>query len=191
MSKKRRVSQYPDKIYPKTNLSKAYYRHLVNNIEHDPLVRHSTLVIACMIAAICILLGVLMWFAKINPGNLITTGATITHISQGKTHSANDTTTFVIFDFKTREGEQKTVRQQVKDGLTYEQDQTIRVGYHPKNPNYARILHDNRPPQAALYLWAVPFAIMLWFVFVALLRYQKRQRLIWAAAEAADIDDDE
>lgn len=189
MSKKRRAGHYPDKIYPKTNLSKAYYRHMVNNIEHDPLVKHSTLTIACMFAAMCVLAGALIWFAKTNPGNLISTKATVTNISYGRTHTTNDETTFIIFDFKTRSGESKSVRQQAHDGLKYETGQTIRVGYHPRNPNYARNLHDNRPPQASIYLWVVPFAIMLWFIFVALLRYDKRQRLIWAAAEAADSDD--
>ena len=174
---------------PKTNISRAYYKHLVNQIEHDPLIKHSSISVACLVAAICVLLGALIWFAKVNPGNLIQTTGTVTTISSGKTDTIGTVTTFVTFDFTTREGEQKSVRQPAAQGLEYHQNQEIRVGYSPKNPNYARNLHDNRPPQVSLYLWAMPFVILIWFLFVALFRYHARQEEIWRAAEAANSDD--
>lgn len=174
---------------PKTNISRAYYKKVVNDIEHDPLVRHSTLSVACFMAVIAVLLGALIWFAKANPGNLIQTSGTVTGISSGKTDAIGTVTTFVTFDFTTREGEQKSVRQPAAAGLEYHVGETIRVGYHPKNPNYARNLHDNRPPQASLWLWTVPFMLMIWFIFVALFRYRARQEEIWRAAEAADSED--
>ncbi len=183
------------KIYPKTNVSKAYYKRLVSNIEHDPLVKHTTLTIACMFAAIFVLLGALVWFAKANPGNLIQTEATITGISSGKTDAIGTISTFITFEFNSQRStspdspSHSSVRQQVKDGLSYSEGQKIRIGYHPKNPNYARNLNDNRPPQLSIFLWSVPFLIMIWFIFVALFRYNTRQNLIWAAAEAADAED--
>lgn len=175
--------------HPKTNISRAYYKHLINTIEHDPLVRHTTMTVACMFAAICILLGGLIWFARSNPGNLIQTNATVTNISNGKTDSIGTVSTFITFDFTTREGEQKTVRQIASDGLEYHEGQSIKVGYHPKNNSYARNLNDNRPPVVSQALWVVPFVLMIWFIFIALFRYRKRQEIIWQAAEAANISD--
>lgn len=195
MSKKSRNTPAPRKVYPKTNISRAYYKHLVDSIEHDPLVKHTTLTIACMLAAVCVLLGSLIWFAQTNPGNLIQTKATVTNISLGKTDTLGTMSTFVTFEFNTREPvsadapSSYKVRQQVNDGLRYEQGQVIKVGYHPKNPNYARNLNNTSPPQISIYLWTIPFLIMLWFIFVALLRYNERQNVIWNAAEAADSED--
>lgn len=174
---------------PKTNISRRYYRKIVNDIEHDPLVKQTTLTAAAFIAVMTIMLGGLVWFAKANPGNLIQTTGTVTGISSGKTDAVGTITTFITFDFKTREGEQKSVRQPAAAGLEYHVDETIRIGYHPKNPNYARNLHDNRPPQISLWLWAVPFVLMIWFIFVALFRFNARQQEIWRAAEAADSED--
>jgi len=177
------------KPYPKTNISRAYYKHLIDSIEHDPLVRHSTMTIACMIATICILLGGLIWFAKSNPGNLVQTNGTVQSISTDKTDSIGTISTFITFGFTTRDGEQKSVRQQTNDGLTYNNGQSIKIGYHPRNPNYARNLHDNRPPLPAIALWTIPFLLMIWFVFVALFRHRKRQEIIWEAAEAANAEE--
>lgn len=174
---------------PKTNISKAYYTQLVDDIEHDPLIRRSTLSVACLIAAICVLSGALVWFAKSTPGNLIKTEATVSGVSTGKTDSLGTLSTFISFDFKTRNGETKTVRQQVTDGLSYQQGQAITVGYHPKNPNFARNLQDNRPGMASLVLWSVPFLLMIWLTFVALFRHHARQVEIWQAAEAAEADE--
>lgn len=189
MSKKRPAEPYSKKVYPKTNLSRAYYKHLVDNIEHDPLVRHTTMTVACMIAAMCVLTGALVWFAKSNPGNLIQTSSVVTNVSTGKTDTVGTMTTFVTFDFETRDGQAKSVRQPANDGLSYKEGQEIKTGYHPANPNFARNLHDNRPPAISLALWMVPFVMMIWFSFVALFRYNARQNLIWAAAEAANSDD--
>lgn len=189
MSKKKRVVSSPRKIYPKTNISKTYYKHLVDNIEHDPLVRHSTLTVACMIAAISVLLGTLIWFAKANPGNLIQSKGTITSISTGKVDDIGTIGTFVLFDFKTKDNQQISARQPANDGLEYKVGQEINVGYHPRNPNYVRNLNDNTPPQISFFLWFAPFVLMIWFIFVAGIRYTNRQRLIWDAAEAADSDD--
>lgn len=175
---------------PKTNISRKYYRQIVNNIEHDPLVKQSTLSVACLVAAICVLIGALVWFARTNPGNLIQTTGTVTGVSSGKTDAVHGTdTTFVTFDFTTRDGQTKSVRQPANDGVEHQTGQDIRVGYHPKNPNYARNLADIRPHQVSLYLWAVPFLLMIWFIFVALFRYHARQEEIYRAAEAADSDD--
>lgn len=174
---------------PKTNISRKYYKKIVNNIEHDPLIRRSTLSVACFIAAIAVLLGALIWFARTNPGNLIQTTGTVTGISTGKTDVIGTTTTFITFNFTTREGEQKSVRQPASKGLEFETGHTIRVGYHPKNPSYARNLADNRPPQISLFLWSTPFLLMIWFIFVALFRHRNRQIEIWQAAEAANSDD--
>lgn len=174
---------------PKTNISKAYYNHLVDEIEHDPLIRHSTLTVACMVAAICVLSGALLWFAKSNPGNLIQTNATVTGISSGKTDAIGMVSTFVTFDFTTRDGTEKSVRQQANDGLAYHEGQRIKIGYHPRNPNYARNLNNNRPDLASIVLWCVPFALMIWLTFVALFRHHARQEEIYRAAEAADSDD--
>jgi len=177
------------RILPKTNISKVYYKQLVDEIEHDPLIKPSTLSVVCFIAIICLLSGAIIWFAKFNPGNLIQTTATVTSISSGKTDSYGTVSTFITFDFKTRDGNSKSVRQQVSDGLTYTLDQQIRVGYHPKNPNYARNLNDNRPDRISIILWCIPFVLMIWLTFVALFRHHARQVEIWNAAEAADSDD--
>ncbi len=177
------------KPYPKTNISRAYYKHLVDTIEHDPLVKHSTMAVCCLLAAISILLGGLVWFANANPGNLIQTQGTVASISNGKTDSIGTVSTFITFDFTTREGEQKSVRQITDDHLTYSSGQIIKIGYHPNNPNYARNLHDNRPPLVSQALWTVPFIIMIGLIFVALFRYAKRQQIIWEAAEAANSDE--
>ncbi len=177
------------KIAPKTNISKAYYKHLVDQIEHDPLIKHSTLSVACFIAAICVLLGALIWFAKANPGNLIQTTGTVTGISSGRTDATGTVSTFITFDFETHDGQDKSVRTAVSDGLEYHEGQNIRVGYFPANPNYARNLHDNRPKAVSVVLWSVPFAFMIWLTFVALFRHHQRQVEIWNAAEAANSDD--
>jgi hypothetical protein len=176
------------RIAPKTNISKAYYRHLVDQIEHDPLVKHSTLSVACLVAAICVLLGCLIWFAKSNPGNLIQTDATVTNLSSGRTDTIGTITTFVSFDFKTRDDKRVSARQPAPEGLSYTQDKAIRVGYNPINPNYARLI-DSRPPLQAIALWLTPFYFMIWFILVALFRHHNRQVLIWKAAEAANSDD--
>lgn len=176
------------RIAPKTNISKAYYKHLVDSVEHDPLVRHSTLSVACLIAAMCVLLGCLMWFARANPGNLIKTDAYVTNLSSGRTDSLGTITTFVSFDFTTRDNKPISARQPAPEGLSYKINDSINVGYSPKNPNYARLL-DNRPPTASIMLWFVPFYLMIWFIIVALFRHHARQVLIWKAAEAADSDD--
>lgn len=175
--------------HPKTNISRAYYKHLVDTIEHDPLVRHTTMAVGCMLAVVAILLGCILWFAQSNPGNLIQTGGTITNISSGKTDTTGTVSTFITFDFATREGEKKSVRQVTNDGLSYSLDQSIRIGYHPKNPNYARNLHNNQPPMLSLALWAIPFILMIWFLFIALFRHHQRQQIIWTAAEAANSDE--
>lgn len=189
MSKKSGQAFEPRKIYPKTNISKAYYKHLVDNIEHDPLVKHSTLSVACLVAAVCVLAGALIWFAKTNPGNLIQTNATITNISTGKTDTVGTLSTFITFDFETKQGEKKSVRQQTLDGLNYTEGQSIKIGYHPHNPNYARNLNDNRPPAISIALWSTPFVFMIWFIFIAIFRHHQRQVVIWQAAEAADADE--
>lgn len=174
---------------PKTNISRAYYQHLVEDIEHDPLIKHSTLSLACLVAAICILTGALLWFAKSNPGNLVQTNATVTSISAGKTDAIGTKSTFVTFEFITKDGEKLSVRQQADDGLEYKEGQSIKAGYFPANPHYARNLNDNRPPKSALALWVVPFVLLIWFVFVAIFRHHARQEVIYAAAEAANSDD--
>lgn len=189
MSKKRPAELYPKKVYPKTNLSKAYYKHIVDNIEHDPLVKHTTLTISCMIAAICVLGGALIWYAKTNPGNLVQTSAKISNVSAGKTDSLGTVTTFISFDFATKDGQQKTVRQPADQALNYRVGQTIKAGYFPANPNYARNLSDNRPDLISIALWVVPFLLMIWLFFVALFRHHERQKVIWAAAEAAGAED--
>jgi hypothetical protein len=176
------------RIAPKTNISKVYYRRLVDQIEHDPLVRHSTLSIACMIAAMCVLLGALIWFAKANPGNLQRTEGTVKNLSTGRTSTDGTITTFVTFDFETRDNQVFSVRQAAADGLSYQTGNQIAIGYSPLNPNYARIIN-SRPPAASIVLWIVPFYIMLWFILVALFRHHSRQVLIWKAAEAANSDD--
>jgi hypothetical protein len=175
-------------IAPKTNISKAYYHHLIDNIEHDPLVKHSTLSIACLLAAICVLLGSLIWFAKVNPGNLIKTDAVVTNISSGRTDSVGTITSFVSFDFKTRDNIAVSARQPAPKGIFYEKDQEIVVGYNPINPNFAR-LNDDRVPIISYFLWFIPFYLMIWFIIVALFRHHSRQLLIWKAAEAADAND--
>lgn len=174
---------------PKTNISRAYYKHLVDSIEHDPLVRHTTMAVGCMIAVIAILLGCIIWFARSNPGNLIQTNGQVSGISSGKTDTTGKVSTFITFDFTTREGDQKSVRQRVNDGLVYSEGQQIKVGYHPLNPHYARNLHNNQPPLVSLALWVVPFILMIWFIFIALFRHHDRQRIIWQAAEAANVED--
>lgn len=179
------------RVAPKTNISKAYYKHLIDNIEHDPLVRHSTITVACLLAAISIFAGLLVWFTKSNPGNLLYTTGTISNVTSGKIDDYGNESTFITFDFQTRHGESKSVRQIANDGLTYQNEQQIKIGYHPANPNYARNLNDNRPPTASLLLWLTPFAMIIWFSFVALFRHHKRQVDIWDAAEAAGIDEDD
>ena len=189
MSKKSKSARLPKKIYPKTNVSKAYYKHLVNSIEHDPLVKHTTLTAACLIVAISILMGALIWYAQFNPGNLIYTSGKITSISSGKTDTQGNNSTFITFEFSTKESKQFSVRQVANEGIKYSEGQNIRIGYHPKNPNYARDLSNTDLPFVTITLWSIPFLIMVWFIFVALLRYIKRQELIWEAAEAADINE--
>lgn len=191
MSKKRKSVSLPKKIYPKTNVSRAYYRHIVNSIEHDPLIRHTTLTVACLISAICILIGSLIWYAQFNPGNLVFTSAKVTGISSGKIDTQGNTSTFVTFSFQTRghDPKQYSVRQVANTAIKYSENQNIRIGYHPKNPNYARDLSNTSLPFISIVLWSVPFLIMVWFIFVALIRYIKRQVLIWEAAEAANIDE--
>lgn len=176
------------RIAPKTNISKAYYKHLVDQIEHDPLVKHSTLSVACLLAAICVLLGSLIWFARANPGNLIKTNATVTGLSSGKTDTLGTITTFVSFDFKTREDKAVSARQPAPAGLNYSVEEQIQVGYSPLNPNYARLIN-SRPPEVSFVLWFVPFYFMIWFIIVALFRHHARQVTIWKAAEAADSED--
>lgn len=177
------------RIAPKTNISKAYYRHLVDQIEHDPLVRRSTLSLACFVAAICVLLGCLVWFANTHPGNLVRVPASVTGLSSGRTDNFGTITTFVTFDFKTRDGRQVSARQPAEPGRDFSEGQAFMAGYSPKNPNFARIIPDNRPPQSAVWLWLVPFYFLLWFLLVALHRHHQRQVVIWQAAEAADSDD--
>ncbi|MDQ3123203.1 MAG: DUF3592 domain-containing protein [bacterium] len=177
------------KVHPGTNIPKKAYREIVDDIEHDPLIKHSTLSVACMMAASCVLLGALLWFAKTNPGNLVKTNATITNISSGRTDAVGTVTTFITYEFKTREDRTVSVRNVTNDGLTYSEGQNITIGYHPANANFARNLYDNRPPSAAKVLWIVPFIFMIWFIFVALFRHHARQLEIWKAAEAADTDD--
>lgn len=177
------------KFAPKTNISQKQYEHLVNDIEHDPLVKHATLTVAAFMAVIAIILGGLIWFAKMSPGNLLQTTGKVTSTASGKTDALGNSTTFVIFDFNTRDGEVKTVRQPALAGLDYQVGQDMKIGYHPKNPNYARLLNDTRPPEISLWLWAVPFVIMVWFIFLALFRHHSRQIEIWNAAEAANADD--
>ncbi len=178
-----------DKIYPKTNISKAYYRHLVRQILHDPLIRPTSLAAACMIAAASVLAGMLIWFAQSNPGNLLQTNATITGISSGRTSAIGTITTFLSFDFTTHDGQSITARQAANDGLLYQEGQSIKVGYHPRNPYYVRNLNDNRPPASATVFWATPFIIIIWLGGVALFRHRQRQLLLWDAADAANSDD--
>lgn len=177
------------RVAPHTNISKAYYKHIIDNIEHDPLIRHSTVTVACLLAAISVLAGLLIWYAKFSPGNLIYTTATVTNVTSGKTDNYGKESTFITFVFNTSTGEEKAVRQVADDGLPYQTGQHIKIGYHPANPNYARNLNDNRPPAASLALWLVPAALVVWFSFVALFRHHKRQVEIWDAAEAAGIDE--
>lgn len=177
------------KVAPKTNITKALYRRIVDDIEHDPLVKHSTLAAACLVAAIAVIFGGLIWYAKLNPGKLVQTTATVQGLSTGKTDAQGTITTFMIFGFKTDEGKDITVRAATTPGLSYSLGQDIRVGYFPPNPYYARDLSDSRPPIASLLLWSLPFALMLWFTLVALWRHHFRQLEIWAAAEAADAED--
>jgi len=177
------------KVAPKTNISKRLYRKIVDDIEHDPLVKHSTLSAACLVAAIAVILGGLIWFARVNPGNLIQTNATVSSLSTGKTDAIGNITTFITFDFKTREGQSVSVRAPAGVGEKYSTGQDLRVGYHPANPNFALNLNDNKPPTASLLLWATPFALMLWFTLLALWRHHFRQLEIWAAAEAANAND--
>lgn len=177
------------RVAPKTNISKAYYQTLVDDIEHDPLIKHTTLSVACLVAAICVLSGAIIWFAKLNPGNLVQTSARITTINTGKTGSTGTVSTFITFDFTARGNQQKSVRQQVSNGLEYKEGQSIKIGYHPKNPNYARNLNDNRPPDVSVVLWCVPFALMIWLTLLALFRHHARQVEIWQAAEAAEAEE--
>jgi hypothetical protein len=174
---------------PKTNISKAYYRQIVDTIEHEPLIEHTTLSIVCFIAALSVLAGSLLWFAKTNPGNLVQTSGTVSALSTGRSDASGTISTFVSFDFTTKDGKALTVRQRTTDGLDYEVGQAIKVGYFPDNPNFARNLRDNRPDQLSLLLWSVPFVLMIWLTFVALFRHHARQVEIWQAAEAADSDE--
>jgi hypothetical protein len=145
-----------------------------------------------MLSAIAILLGTLIWYAQFNPGNLIYTNARVVNISSGRT-DANSTQTrdFVTFEFETSnsDGRKYQVRQIANQGMSYKEGQNIKIGYHPRNPNFARNLSDTRPPYISIALWSVPFFIIMWFIFIALIRYIKRQELIWEAAEAADSED--
>lgn len=182
-------------IYPKTNISRVYYKHLVDQIEHDPLIKHTTLTITGMLAAICILAGALLWFAQSNPGNLVAAKAGVTGISSGKTDAFGGSTTFVTFSFDASQpapvtnSSRVSVRQPAIEGLKYEVGQEIKVGYHPKNPNFARLLNDTRPPRLSLVFWAMPFVILIGLVFLALFRHHARQVEIWNAANAANSDD--
>lgn len=183
------------KVYPKTNISKVYYQHLVDQIEHDPLIKHTTLTVAGMLAAICILSGALLWYIQSNPGNLIQSTAKVTGISSGKTDTLGNTTTFISFEFDSKDpapvsnATHLSVRQPAIKGLEYAEGQQVKVGYHPKNPNFARLLNDTRPPRLSVAFWAVPVVILIWLVFVALFRHHARQVRIWDAAEAANSDD--
>ncbi len=177
------------RVMPKTNISKVYYKQLVDDIEHDPLIKHTTVSVACLIAAICVLAGALIWFAKFNPGNLTQTSGEVTNVSSGRTDSIGTIGTFITFDFETNDGQAKSVRQQINDGMKYSTGQTIKVGYFTDNPNYARNLNDNRPDRISIFLWIMPIILASWLGFVALLRYHARQVEIWDAAEAAEVDE--
>lgn len=170
-----------------TNISKKQYRKLVSAVEHEPLIYIRGLTAAGFFAAAAILAGILVWYAKTNPGNLTKTTAIVTGISKGRVDSTNRETTFVTFNFSAKNGENYTVRQP-GGSLNYEPGQEVSIGYHPENPNYARNLADNRPPALSLYLWLAPGFVASTLVAIALWRYRLRQQLIWDAAEAADVD---
>ncbi|MBA2279033.1 hypothetical protein H0V99_01140 [Candidatus Saccharibacteria bacterium] len=173
---------------PKTNISKRQYHNLVDDIEHEPLVRHTTLAAACLLAAMCILAGSLAWFAKSHPGNLIRTTGTVSNVTSGLTDRLGTVTTFATFDFETREGKNYSVRQPTGNVIP-KLNQDIPIGYNPLNPAYARNLSDTQPPLSSVGFWSVPFILMGWLILIALFRHHTRQVEIWKAAEAADADD--
>jgi hypothetical protein len=173
------------RIKPLTNISKDQYEHLVDEVEHDPLIRHSTLTVLCLIAAISLLSGGIIWFSKTNPGNLVRSRAKITYISSGPTDNKGTITTFVTFNFKDHKDQAYMVRQPYS-GPKLEVNDTLSVGYNPLNPRYARVLSDINPPLSSYMLWTLPFVMMLGTLLLALYRHHERQLEIWQAAEAAD-----
>lgn len=179
------------KVGKKTNISKRQYRKIVSEIENDSLIKRSTLSVAAFAAVAAVLTGTLIWFAQISPGNLIRATGTVTSISSGLADAKGTINTYVIFDFRTKEGEEKTVRSITNDGLNYTVGQKISIGYHPSNPNYARNLHNDRPPVVSYYLWSIPLVLLVWFSGLAIVRFRMRQEDIWNAAEAADVPSEE
>lgn len=143
-----------------------------------------------MIIAINVLIGTMIWFAQFNPGNLIQTTGTVNVATANPNAPSNLKSTFVVFNFDTKDHQTYTVRQATANSQQYTEGQTIKIGYSPKNPNYARILDNTNPSNLSIILWLTPALIVPWFILVALLRYHSRQELIWDAAEAADINDD-
>ncbi len=176
------------KVMPRTNISKAYYQYLVNDIEHDPLVKRTTLMAVCFLSAISIFAGSLAWFARTHPGNLVRTSATVSYLSSGRTDNIGSVSTFATFNFETKDGVVYRVRQQVEN-QQLALNQKITVGYSPLNPAYARILTDNSLPVISFSLWVLPFAMMAGLMILALFRHHKRQVEIWQAAEAANVSE--
>lgn len=179
------------KVGKKTNISKRQYRKIVSEIEHDSLIKRSTLSVAAFVAVASILTGTLMWYAQISPGNLVRATGTVTGISSGLADAKGTVNNYITFDFRTKGGQERTVRSITNDGLSYSVGQEISIGYHPLNPNYARNLHNDRPPVASYYLWSLPFVLMVWFAGLAIVRFRMRQEDIWNAAEAADVPSEE
>lgn len=175
----------------KVNISPSTYHQIVEEIERDPLIRRTTVYAAFLTSAICVLTGLLMWYVLLHPAKLVHTSGTVTAINSGKTDVQGTVTTFIAFDFKTADGQAKSVKAPVTNGHVYETGDALTIGYSPLNPNYARNLSHINPPRVSVLLWTAPFIIAVWFGFVALFRHHARQMEIWDAAEAANIREGE
>jgi len=171
----------------KVNISRNTYEQIVDEIEHDPLIRRTTIYATTLTAAICVLTGLLLWYVLLHPAKLIRTTGTVSSINSGRTDNIGTVTTFITFDFKTSDGQAKSVKAPVTNGHTYTAGDPLSVGYSPLNPNYARNLSHIKPPRISVVLWTIPFLLLIWFGFVALFRHHARQVEIWDAAEAAKI----
>jgi hypothetical protein len=172
----------------KVNISKEMYEQIVRSIEHDPLIRRSTLIAAGLFAGVAILTGLMLWFVLLHPAKLVRTSGTVTSVNSGKTDALGTVTTFINFRFTPAGRAPVTVKAPVTNGHIYTPGNTLTIGYSPLNPNYARNLSHTAPPKLSFVLWAVPPLLAFWFGVVALVRHHERQEQIYAAAEAAGVE---
>jgi hypothetical protein len=172
----------------KVNISPKMYDQIVNEIEHDPLIKRSTLVIAGLLSFIAVLFGLLIWYAPMHPAKLVRTNGTVMNLNSGKTDTQGTVTTFITFSFAASDGRKVSVKAPITSKYTgYRVGDSLLVGYSPLNPNYARNLSHILPPRLSIVLWAAPFVMFFWFGVVALARHHTRQEEIFFAAEAAGI----